>query len=72
MEEMEMQIQMAKEADEDDYLVGEPTTEDFIHALAFNEKRHTEKIEALKTVTQTWRMKERVNKFSTCSLGSLL
>ena len=28
--------------------------------LAFTEKRHTEKIEGTTTVTQTWRMKERV------------
>ena len=29
-------------------------------ARAFTDKRHIEKIEAFQTVTQTWRMKERV------------
>lgn len=29
--------------------------------LSFTKKRHVEKIEGTKTVTQTWRMKERVS-----------
>lgn len=30
-------------------------------ALAFSDKRHTESIEGVNAITQTWRMKERVS-----------
>lgn len=49
---------------------------------AFSAKRHTEKIEAFKTVAQTWRMKERVsglflrtlhvNGLSSCNIISII
>ena len=39
--------------------VREDNEEDAI--LAFTSKRHLEKIEGFKTITQTWRMKERVS-----------
>ena len=55
-----MVIPMAKEADEDDCLGSDQAVSDFTMALAFNEKRHMESIEGSKSVTQTWRMKERV------------
>lgn len=34
---------------------------------AFSGKRHTEKIEAFKTVAQTWRMRERVSVNLSCT-----
>ena len=55
-----MVIPIGKEADEDEYIGADQTMNDFTMALAFNEKRHTENIEGSKSVTQTWRMKERV------------
>lgn len=33
-------------------------------ALSFVEKRHTEAIEGINCLTQTWRMKERVSKIN--------
>ena len=59
MAHTKMLIPVGKEADEDEYLGSDQAAHDFM-ALAFNEKRHMESIEGSKTVTQTWRMKERV------------
>ena len=60
MDHTRMVIPIGKEADEDEYIGADQTMNDFTMALAFNEKRHTENIEGSKSVTQTWRMKERV------------
>ena len=42
------------------------SVQDWKLPLTFSEKRHIEHIEAVKTVTQTWRMKERVRFNSIC------
>ncbi len=56
-----MVVPIGKEADEEEYEGVEQPSPGFTQNLVFNEKRHIEKIEAYKTMTQTWRMKERVN-----------
>ena len=59
MEKTKGTVPVGKEAEEDD--VDEVfDLEESRYPLAFTEKRHTEKIEGSTTLTQTWRMKERV------------
>ena len=67
MDRVRHMISVGKEAEEEDFEDDE-TAElgDWQLPIAFNKKRHTEKIEGSKTETQTWRMKERVgNNFVT-------
>lgn len=52
---------MAGENDGDVYEEGEGELVDWQLPVAFNENRHTEKIEGSRPVTETWRMKERVS-----------
>lgn len=47
---------------DNDLYEDEGESSDWKLSSAFTEKRHTEIIEGSKTVTQTWRMKERVRK----------
>ena len=61
-------VTVAKEAEEEDFVDEQTQSELGGHSdwqlvelpLAFCEDRHLQKIESSKTVTQTWRMKERV------------
>ncbi len=52
---------VGKEADEEEYNISESDLSSFKMTLAFTEKRHMEEIEGSKSMTQTWRMKERVS-----------
>ena len=53
-------VMVGKEADEDYFGNNEPEFGELQVPLAFVKKRHHEKIEGTKTLTQSWRMKERV------------
>lgn len=53
-------IAVGKEAEEEDFGSDGAEFGDWQMPLAFMKKRHTEAIEGSKTVTQSWRMKERV------------
>ncbi|XP_071105465.1 regulatory-associated protein of mTOR-like isoform X1 [Haliotis cracherodii] len=55
---------MAGENDGDVYEEGEGELVDWQLPVAFNENRHTEKIEGSRPVTETWRMKERMKTVS--------
>ena len=62
MDHTRMVVPVGKEAEEDEYVGCEHIAHDIMMPLAFHDKRHMESIEGSKTVTQTWRMKERVIK----------
>ena len=53
-------IAVGKEAEEEDFHADDGEFGDWQMPLAFMKKRHLEAIEGSKTLTQTWRMKERV------------
>lgn len=42
----------------------DPDEEDWDIPLAFSAERHTEKIQGLENIAQTWRLKDRVNYFN--------
>ena len=57
-------VVVGKEVDEYDFRNEEPDFDELQVPLTFVKKRHLEKIEGTKTLTQSWRMKERVCIFS--------
>ena len=61
MDKSKNTVPLGKEAEEDDCVDdGAVEVEDCQLPVAYMQKRHLEKIEGTQTVTQTWRMKERV------------
>lgn len=59
-----------KKGDEEEYENSERQITDWDLPLSFTKSRHTEIIEGVNAISQTWRMKERVIKLSNSNVMS--